>query len=224
MLLTQTAGAQQTPDPPEEKPAGIFVKTVGLQAGSQGIGAEAAVPLGRRFNLRAGVSILPLRGSQVRSFGNDLNYDASAGIDFQNYHAFADWQAFPRSVSLLNKLVVSLGGAYFYKGRADGRAVLANDYRYGDLILSPEDVGDVSARADWTGPAAYGGFGLTNLPVGKRFGFGVHLGVFYLGSPDVQVSGTGLLAANSSQEPVIRRNLKDYRWLPNLQFNFFIHY
>lgn len=197
----------------------FFTKTVELHGGSQGLGIEVGVPLSTRFNLRLGTSILAFKGNQVRNFGNDVDYKASGDVDFKNHHLLFDWQAFPGSESILKKIIISVGGAYFYRGIADGKAMTNGDYRFGDLILSPEEVGSVNARVDWTGAAAYGGIGLAGLRLADRLCLGINLGAFYLGSPDVKVTATNLLASNISQEPVLTRNLKGYQWLPNLQFN-----
>jgi len=48
----------------------------------------------------------------------------------------------------------------------------------------------------------------------------IDLGCYYLSKPSVSMQATGLLEENVSNAATIERNMKNYRYLPRVEFGF----
>jgi hypothetical protein len=96
----------------------------------------------------------------------------------------------------------------------------SDNYTYGDLVLSEEQIGYVDLNINWKGLAPYLGLTLGQNISQKIFSVKFDLGTYLLNKPDAAITGTGLLEGNSSQTKQFQSNIKNYRWLPVLQINF----
>ncbi len=220
MLFAQGAW-QVTGDPGTS----AFHNSVGITVGTQGIGAEVDMPLSSRFNLRLGTSLLPYKGDVVKKFNSSNDYNTDFKVEFMNFGGYIDWQLFPDASAFFNKLALSVGGAYFYKAGGNATVKLADSYFVGDIEFTPDEVGEVRANVDWKGWAPYAGIGWHNITIANNFDLGVNLGTYYIGSPDVKMTATNWLEPNAGiNEPILTRNLKDYKWLPKLEIKFTFKY
>ncbi|TDQ09999.1 hypothetical protein [Pedobacter metabolipauper] len=213
ILLISTAKAQYGDDY-------LFNRSIGVQVGSQGIGLEFAHYLGTRTNLRLTANLLPLSYKTQKSFSSNYNYNLDAKLNLTNVSLIMDYQLFYYERGFKSKLYFSGGAAYFVNGKTTGTAMLADNYVYGDLVFTPEEVGEIRATADWKGPAVYAGLGFTGVPISNTINFGTNLGVYYLGRPETGLTSTNWLAGNERNAEILKDNLKSYKWLPNLQVTF----
>lgn len=203
----------------------LFRNQVGFTVGTQGLGAEVGIPLSTRFNMRLGASLLPWEKTEISKFNSNRDYKTDIDVDVMNLRAMLDWQPFPTAGGFFNRFALSAGGAYFYKAKGSARATLTENYVFGDLVFTPEEVGEVAGFADWTGWAPYAGLGWHNIRIVDTFNIGFDLGAFYLGKPDVKMTATKMLSGNDvTNEPILRDNLKDYKWLPNFSINLKFNY
>lgn len=204
----------------------LFRNQVGLTVGTQGIGAEVGIPLSTRFNMRLGASLLPYKKTSLEHFNSQYDYNTDLKVEVMNLKAILDWQPFPNAGGFFNRMALSAGGAYFYKAKGRATAMLDGNYTRGEIVLTPEEVGYVKFFGDWTGWAPYAGIGWHNIKIVDTFNIGFDLGGFYLGKPDdVHMAETNLFVGNAQRnEPILRRNLNDYKWLPNFQINLKFNY
>lgn len=225
MLVSTLTFAQQEwlPDGTVGQPA--FKNSVGITVGTQGIGAEVGVPLSTRFNLRLATSLLPYEGDVVKKFNSAYDYNTDFKVEFMNLSAFLDWQPFPSAGSFFRKFALTAGGAYFYKAGGNAKVMLADDYYVGEIAFTPEEVGEINTVVDWKGWSPYAGLGWHNITITDNFNLGLNLGAYYLGSPDINMTATNWLSSNPAvNEPILRRNLKDYKWLPKFEIKFAYNY
>ncbi len=203
-----------------------FQPSVGLIGGTQGYGVEAGVALGQRLNLRLGTSLLPFTTNTVRSFNSSYDYDTELEVDFLNHHLFLDWNPFPNAGAFFNRMNLTVGVAYFYKAKGTATIKLTDDYVVSpEYSMTPDEVGYLKADVSWKGVAPYAGIGWQNIRIAGPLSLGVDLGVFYLGKPDVAASATNLFEGNDVRnQPILERNLNDYRWLPNLEIGLKFNY
>ncbi|WP_316783488.1 hypothetical protein [Pedobacter frigiditerrae] len=190
-------------------------KSIQLNLGTQGIGVEFLYGILPKLALRGGVNAIPLKANDIFKI-EDFNSTTHASADFYNVHVLADYTPFQKASWL--RLVG--GFAYFFKADGKVRITPSDNYTYGDLVLSEEQVGYVDLNVDWKGVAPYLGLAFANTFPRKKFNVSFDLGTYYLSKPKADIIGTGLLEGNSSQTAQFQSNIKNYRWLPIVQVNF----
>jgi len=91
---------------------------------------------------------------------------------------------------------------------------------FSGLELTPEDVGVVNLTVRWRPVVGYAGWGFGRIIPRKRWGVGFEMGVFYLGRPRVDLHYEGFLETTTLDEQVsvVEHNLRNYRYLPSLNF------
>ncbi|HEY9197533.1 MAG TPA: hypothetical protein VIM77_14760 [Mucilaginibacter sp.] len=190
-------------------------KSMRINIGTQGIGAEFGYGVSQKTALRLGFDIVPVSANDVYSISG-FNSSSKFSANFSNVHLLADFT--PIKSSKWFRLV----GGVAYFTRADGNLKIqsADGYKYGDIVLTADQAGHVNMKADWKGFAPYLGVGFLRAFPDKRFNINLDLGSYYLKSPNTTIVGTGLLEDNSSQSAQLQQNLKDYRFLPVVQLNF----
>jgi len=189
--------------------------SVQLNLGTQGIGAEFNYGLTPKLTLRPGIAIVPVKLNNVFEF-SDFNSTSTVKADFQNVHLLADYSPFKSHGAFR----IVFGAAYFMKANGNIRISPADNYTYGDIVLSPQQVGYVDLDMNWKGIAPYFGLGFGKIIPSRSFNINVDLGTYYLTAPQANITGTGLLEGNESQTGQLQTNIKDYRWLPVVQLNF----
>lgn len=186
-----------------------------LNLGTQGIGADFSYGVIKGLAVRAGINAIPIKANDVFKISG-FNSSSHVSADFYNVHLLADYTPFEQ-----HSWIRLVGGfAYFVKAKGKVRITPSDDYRYGDLTLTEDQIGYVDLNVDWQGVAPYLGIGLLPSFPKNKFNINLDLGTYYLPKPDADIVGTGILSGNSSQTDQFRSNIKNYRWLPILQVNF----
>lgn len=202
----------QNNNPP---PSLLGQKSILLNVGTQGVGAEFAYGVLPNLALRGGLNFIPFKAHDVFKISG-FNSTSNLSADFYNVHALADYV--PVKTASWFRLVG--GFAYFFKAKGDIRVIPSDDYKYGDLVLTEDQIGYVDLNVNWKGLAPYLGVAFANTFPRNKFNVSFDLGTYYLNKPKADITGTGLLEGNSSQTPQFQSNIKDYRWLPIVQINF----
>ncbi|GAB2694495.1 hypothetical protein GCM10027037_17510 [Mucilaginibacter koreensis] len=203
------------PVAPVNTPVYNHQQGIQLNVGTQGIGLEYHYGIVPKLALRGGVDVVPVAIKNVFEF-SDFNSTSDLDARFTNIHILADYTPFTGA-----KWFRLVGGlAYFAKAKGTLDVKPTDSYKYGEIQLTPEQVGQVKFTADWQGVAPYAGLGFFRMFPQKKFNVNLDLGTYYLKQPKAHVSGTGSLQGNSSQTAQFQENIKDYRWLPVVQINF----
>jgi len=190
-------------------------KSIQLNFGTQGVGAEFASGLTPNLAIRAGVNFIPVTMNNAVPISG-LQSETKLTASFSNIHLLADFTPFTRAPFF--RLVG--GAAYFVQAKGGFEIQPTGTYTYGDIVLTQDQVGKVNMNADWSGIAPYVGFGLIKVFPKNRFNVNLDLGSYYLNRPQTTIIGTGLLDGNSSQNGQFQQNISSYRFLPVLQLNF----
>lgn len=193
--------------------------SVSLNLGTQGIGLEGKLGIHRRINLRLGVSMLPISQTTVLTLG-DLDANVALNGDMTNIRLLAEFRPFNGQF-----LRITGGLAYFVAANADIDLKPTGTYKYGDLTLQGNTLGNLNIRSDWKGIAPYLGLSLFKGFPKRRVNATLDLGSYYLSKPKVNIESSGMLENNGQNEKIIEENMADYRWLPVLQLsiNYRIH-
>ncbi|KQM72905.1 hypothetical protein ASE74_21640 [Pedobacter sp. Leaf216] len=196
-------------------PSLLNQKSVQLNVGTQGIGAEFAYGILPELSLRGGFNFIPFKANDVFKVSG-FNSTSNLSADFYNVHELADYVPIKKATWF--RLVGGFG--YFFKAKGDLRIIPSDDYKYGDLVLTDDQIGYVDLNVNWKGIAPYLGVAFAHTFPQNRFNVNFDLGTYYLSKPKADITGTGLLEGNSSQTPQFQSNIKDYRSLPIVQVNF----
>lgn len=185
---------------------------IAINAGSTGFGLEYAHNLNRHFNARFRANYFALN-----DFSRDITFDNNpitviANVNVLNFDLLAEYLPFSKSSF---KLVA--GGSMFVNSDVTAQILYNDEFRYGDIVLTQEEIGDITIGLDYAGFAPYLGFGFGRAVPRKSVGFGIEVGMYYAGSPDVSLESTELFEPTAVEEKAtLERNLSDYKWIPNL--------
>jgi hypothetical protein len=193
--------------------------SVGLSVGTQGIGLEGQFPLLKQWQVRVGGTILPVSVSRDYVALPSRTAVVSLDANFSKLHLIADWEPLAETNSFLNKLAISGGAAYYIYAKGTANLILKDPYQYGDIQMSPEEVGELVVDSDWKGFAPYLGVGLNRMKIANNISLDVTLGASRMPSPVVEITGTKMLADNDQNSAQLQKNLSNYRLLPTLQFS-----
>lgn len=188
--------------------------SVGVTAGTPGIGFDVAAPIGNYVQVRAGVAFMP-----SIKFGTDLDVveipsdftgkypetvEVEAKVGFTNGKLLFD--VFPFKSSSFH----ITAGAYFgssaiikaynkedgllqdiadYNATHPGQEI---GYELGDYLLTPDDKGNISAEIKTASFKPYVGLGFGRAVPKKRIGFMFEAGVQFWGSPKLYCNGDRL--------------------------------
>ncbi len=188
--------------------------SVQLLMGTQGIGADVKYGILPKLSGRAGFGIIPVSVNGVFGFSSFSTYN-QLSARFSNIHMLADYSPFNSSVFRLVG-----GAAYLVKGNANAVITPKGSYQFGNTSVNSNQIGVLDASVDWKGVAPYLGVALFRAFPNKFFNTNLDIGTYYLSSPGTSLTGTKMLADNSSQEPQFNKNMQGYRWLPVVQLNF----
>jgi len=192
--------------------------TLSATIATQGVGLDVKFAPIPQFAVRVGASILPIKGGgvyKVRSEPTDVDFD----VKFANAHVMFDWHPFLKETGLSRKVVVTAGAGYFWEAKGDAVVSYRGTYRYGDIYIPSEDLGQLYGSVEWNKVAPYLGFGFENVFPSKKFNVGFAIGTYYLGEPKATLTGTNYLSQNTSNQQQLQKNMSYYRFLPVLQVN-----
>lgn len=90
----------------------------------------------------------------------------------------------------------------------------------GGIDIQPTDFGSINLGIKWSEWMPALGFGYLGNLYKNRLLLGVNFGVSYMGSPKLQVSYEGFLETTTLDEqiPKLERNIRNYSYYPNLNF------
>lgn len=214
LLKLSSVHAQQTP-PFRENPA--YKPALGGVIGTTGIGLTLYQPLGIQFGLEVGAGLMPYNMQIVGTYGDYLTH-STARARLHNAHLMFGWVPFHGTENGFRHLTIQLGAGYLFKADGTLTTQLRDPQSYGDIELQPEEIGTMYTTINWKeGLAPYVGLGFSDMRIDEHFGFNIALGGYLLSQPSVSVKGTAMLEGNEINQPIIERNLQNYRYLPNLQ-------
>jgi len=183
-------------------------------AGTQGFGADIRYGVLPKLSLRLGAGVTPVNAPNAFQL-NDFNSAIGLKVNFTNAHLLADFQPFHTS-----GLRLVFGAGYFIKARTDADITPKQSEQYGNVTLTPDQLGNLKISASWQGIAPYLGLGLFRVFPRRIFNINIDLGTYYLTAPKTTIIATGALQPNEQNNDQLQQNMSSYRWLPVLQFNF----
>lgn len=192
----------------------------GVHAGTTGVGLHLYQPLGSEFGMRVGVSYMPFSTNISGTYnGHAARSEVSAKSG--NVSLTFGWTPFVQRQGFFRSFNLQLGGAYFYKLDGGLNTRLREPYKFGEIDVQPDHVGLIRTKVAWKKTVSpYAGIGWSNIVIDSRFSMHIDLGCYYLSKPSVSMEASGLLEKNVNNAATIERNIKNYRYLPRLEFGF----
>lgn len=195
-------------------------KALGVHMGSTGVGIHFYQPLGTRLGIRLGASFMPFNTNISASYNNYLtrtNAKAKSG----KVSLTLGWNPFNQNTGFFRSFNVQAGAAYFYKIDGSLTTRLKDPYKFGDILVNPIHLGTITTDIAWKKSVSpYAGIGWSNIVIDSRFSMNLDLGCYFLSSPKVSMEATGLLERNINNSSTIENNIKNYRYLPRVEFGF----
>src|SRR5690606_32248874 len=115
-------------------------------------------------------------------------------------HLLADYAPFKTD---LFRVVGGLG--YLFQAGGGMQFFPKGTYKYGDISLTGEEVGQLDIDLSWEGVAPYLGLGLFKSIPKRRFNINLDLGTYFMKSPESTVVGTNLLSKNQAMEAQLEK-------------------
>ncbi len=192
---------------------------VGLHAGITGVGAQLAWKLSSRprLVLRVGVTYVGYKQKLELDIGQGSKIDFYPDVVIGIAQTSVKWHPFRRGSFFL-----TAGAGYTWRPDLRLKVTAQNKLDLGGISIKAEEFGTVGLGIKWSSVVGYAGLGMGRSIPKRRFGVGFELGCYYLGPPKVLLDLDGFLETTTLEEqiPLIEKNMRGYRFLPNLQVVF----
>jgi hypothetical protein len=186
----------------------------GLQSSTNGLGLQLARSIHptNKWVAKMGFTYLPL---EIKNYVFDFTgtkLKSNISINLGAIGAYVDWHPFGNAFRLT-------GGVAYILTNITTNSVLKDTVVQGEINLDPKKVGDIKTEFKTNPIAPYLAFGFGRAIPKKRVSFGIEVGTYYVASPKISFVCSGLLEPSSSNEAVLKENLKGYQFLPQILFN-----
>ncbi len=213
MVLSSYSKDKHTTKHKTSSYSGLYL---GSHASTNGWGFNARYALNNWFALKSGYENLNF--SYDFNFNEyDISYDANLDFNTGGVLLLADF-------SYAKNLYISAGVILnSFNPEVSGYAV--SDYQYGDIIIKSEDIGTFKIVAEpqlKTSPYVSAGY---QKYFGKRerIVFNFETGIYYMGSPDLDIEADGLLAPTADpalgQDEYLEYQFDAYKVYPVIKLN-----
>ena len=182
---------------------------VALNGSTLGGGIEVARNLSPHFNIRLRGNTLSIKNFVQEIEVDDANLNVTANTRFLEFDLSLEYLPFKASSFKL------VGGAsHFSDGNTKAFATYDGTFEYGEIVLGPEDIGDLQLSLDYNGFAPYFGLGFGRAVPKRKIGLAFEAGSFYLPQPQVGITASGMLEPTANEADSLQEDIKDYRWFP----------
>ncbi|MGB0176430.1 MAG: hypothetical protein ACPF9D_04635 [Owenweeksia sp.] len=220
LLAVPVARAQDDIDEPAtvtpitelDEPSYLRRSAIALNLSSLGLGLEYAYNFNTHLNGRVRLNYFSLSDYQRTVEISDQPVLVTANANVFGADLAVEYLPFSSSSF---KLVGGFG--MFFNADLTARVNYEGELEYGDITLSEEEIGDITVGMDYSGFAPYMGLGFGRAVPKKRVGFGIEIGTYYAGSPEVSLEATKMFEPTATEEKEqLEENLSGYQWLPYL--------
>jgi hypothetical protein len=187
--------------------------SIGVRAGTLGLGAEVSYPLSQRLGLRVNADSY----KHSRTFNQDnIDYDGKATL--KTASLLADWYPFA------NNFRLSVGPVYNGNKLALTGTPAGGSFTINGITYSANQVGTLNGQVDFKKYAPYAGIGY-GRPIGTGLSLTFDLGAVFQGAPQATLSVSCGPAASAAQCAQIRGDvaaqqaslndaIKNFRYYP----------
>lgn len=182
---------------------------VSVMAGTLGPGLGVSWRATDRLQVRGGGYLFRFSGTRtVVGSEIDTRFDGAARIDAAGL--FLDWYPFDGRLGLV-------AGVVRATMEISGSGVPIESWFMEGKEFPPERLGTLSMKITY--PRAlkpYVGLALGNSIRGRRVGFFAEVGVLAVGTPLIDMTGSGMIGATENWESELQQGFSSFRWYPLL--------
>lgn len=184
-----------------------------ISAGLPGFGVEYARKLTPHLNAKVAYHFFKLEDFEIEDveIKSDI-VDILANLDVSIVDIGIEYLPFKKSSF---KLTAGLG--VLNKVNLNAVATYNEEIVFGDVIITNEDAGQITADVTWTDIAPYVGIGFGRAIPKNRLGFGIEFGSYITSSPEIDLTATNLLENTASQKENLQESLEDFKFIPRIQ-------
>jgi hypothetical protein len=182
--------------------------SVGAKIGTLGIGIGGEYRLSESFGLGLGANYFKY---DFDFTAEEITYDAE--LNLASATVLAHYYPMKSRFRLT-------GGLAFNGNEIDAQSQGDASYEIGDTTYTAAQVGTIDGKIDFRSVAPYLGLGW-GPSMEKRWGFTFDIGVLFQGSPDVELTASGLLAQDpvfladlAEEEQAIQDELEKFQYYP----------
>jgi len=192
----------------------VGAQAVALRLSTLGPGLDVSMPVSERLSVRAGGSYFSYTRTATAS-DDEVDVDFDGSLKWGGLRLLTDWRPVGKGLRIT-------GGFYYNLIEASGSGIPAEPYvmnegESNEKVFSTDRLGSLSAKLTYGSKInPYAGIGFGDAHNGRLVTFLVDVGVIYLGSPTVEMRGTGMIAGTANQDARLSDGLESFRWLPVL--------
>lgn len=185
---------------------------VGVSAATTGLGANVYWNPTSQWKVMGSYDIM--------TFERDFNF-STEGLDIDADLRYSMNGVFAKGGYQILSWLYATAGVGWLGFRPEIKGVPADDYKYGDIYLKPEVLGELNVKVksgSTVSPYLGIGFGKQSAFF-KRVAAGFELGAYYMGAPKLEVDATKMLAPTADPDHVVRieNQFSKYRIYPQVQ-------
>lgn len=182
---------------------------VGLNAGTNGLGIDLTTDINDKLNLRATGNFYAFSG--IFEVDDDPSVELDTKSDNTNFSLLINYHPFRSSFGLVT-------GLYYMNWNTTMFMAANETYEIEDRIFQPEELGSLDGVVEYPSKLApYLGMALGN-PVGEgtKLKLNLQLGIMYMGTPELKMSGEGMIAPSAGNQPSLQEAIEQFQWYPML--------
>jgi len=172
---------------------------VTVKGGSLGIGADITKSITEKINVRAGMTQYTY-GMDGEMAEDSVSY--AGDFNLSNWSVLADYHPWG-GVFRLSLGMMGNGN------EIEATIKPTNEKTIGDRTYTIDEQGSLTTLIDWGSMAPYFGLGWGNAAeAGKGLGFNIDMGAMYQNSPNVKMTGVGMIAPSVRNAENIQKDLE----------------
>lgn len=183
-------------------------------AGTNGIGGDLTLAISDYLNTRIGYHGFTYSMDGTLSDSDpEIQYDGTLSIS--SFSLMVDYYPFKKVVGLSV-------GAFLHSLTLDALAKPTTAYQVDDKTFDVDELGTLSANLKYSGNLMpYAGIVFSN-PVARGIPVKLHVqaGMIYSKQPDLQLSGTGMIAPTADNQASLQKGLDEFKFLPIVNIGF----
>lgn len=200
----------QSSTPPASPAASAFAFST--QVTTTGIGVGLHTNLSSRLHMRVSLNDLPA-GHNTTVEQDDMTIQANGRIRVGGLSGWLEWFPFGENFHLT-------GGVLLGSPGAEVLLRPSSEYVHSPRkTFSPDKLGTLRLKADYSPVNPYLGMGWGNA-LDDHWSLMIDVGMYYIGSPTIEMEGSGLIAPTVRQAERIEEGLQSFQFLPHFGLSF----
>lgn len=178
-----------------------------LSAGTNGIGGDLTLLISDKLNTRIGYHALNYTANGTIEDSPDVDYNGNLAVSSTSL--IIDYYPFKKIIGLS-------AGLFLHSLTLDASAKPIETFEVEGKVFEIDELGSLSANMNYSSNLMpYAGIIFSN-PVATGFPVKIHLqlGALYSKSPQLEMTGTGMIAPTADNQVQIQKGLDEFNFLP----------